>query len=346
MRSQERIPSRAPSDRIWQWLQSLSRTASASPDGVIRVTPRQVYILPTKYGLTYAAMLLAMLFGSNNYGSNPGFMITFLLAGLGMAALFQTWNNLVGLEIRIRSGEPVFRGTPAEWMFTISNPSLTARGKIEAGIYITHRGGWFGSNKTEVVPADASDIHAGSQQTLTVSRPTTHRGNLKLGRTTVSTTFPLGLFKAWTYLSPDSLVVVYPEPAAEADGIDRNHQNKGTHSQRSEENDDFDGHKVYQDGDNIMHVDWKVNARGMGLHLKNFAGQQSDEVWLRWNSTMAADPELRISRLTRAILDMYAEGVAYGFELGETRMATDYSHTHRNKCLEALATFGLEHDDG
>ena len=42
--------------------------------------------MPTRHGMLYAMMLIAMLFGSTNYGSNPGFMLTFLLAGLGMAA--------------------------------------------------------------------------------------------------------------------------------------------------------------------------------------------------------------------------------------------------------------------
>ena len=58
-------------------------------------------------------MLMAMLLGANNYGSNPGFLFTFLLAGLAMAALLQTWKNLLGLRIKPLQPDPVFLGQPA-----------------------------------------------------------------------------------------------------------------------------------------------------------------------------------------------------------------------------------------
>ncbi|NJK44685.1 MAG: aquaporin, partial [Pleurocapsa sp. SU_196_0] len=41
---------------------------------------RRVFIFPTRYGLTFAASLLAMLAGSINYDLSLGFVLTFFLA--------------------------------------------------------------------------------------------------------------------------------------------------------------------------------------------------------------------------------------------------------------------------
>ena len=58
-------------------------------------------------------MVIAMLIGSNNYGVNLGFMLTFLLAGIGLSAMIQTWRNLVHLEIVEANVDPVFCGESA-----------------------------------------------------------------------------------------------------------------------------------------------------------------------------------------------------------------------------------------
>ena len=43
---------------------------------------RRIYILPTRLGVAYAAMLFAMLLGGMNYNNNLGLWLTFLLVSL------------------------------------------------------------------------------------------------------------------------------------------------------------------------------------------------------------------------------------------------------------------------
>jgi uncharacterized protein (DUF58 family) len=325
-------------DRIRAWLQSHSRTASPDRDGVVRIQPRQIYILPTRYGLLYGVMLLAMLFGSNNYGSNPGFLLTFLLAGLGMATLFQTWKNLVGIELSAGGSEAVFCGHPAQFPLQVTNPFPTPRPAIDARVF------GDGSHAATEASLAKFDLDAICQHGIVVSRPSSHRGLLSIGRIVVSTRFPLGLFRAWSYAEPESDCLIYPAPADMASGIDGIHSNSESIFRDVNGNNDFAGHKPYQDGDNMMHVDWKVLARGKGLHLKNFDSTRGDQVWLRWESAQGPEQEQRISQLTRAVLDLDTAEVAFGLELsqgteGGIRIEPARGYGHRQQCLKALALF-------
>src|SRR5690349_25103785 len=42
--------------------------------------------------------------------------------------------------------------------------------------------------------------------------PAERRGWLALGRVMLETRFPLGLFRAWSYVEPESRCLVYPRP--------------------------------------------------------------------------------------------------------------------------------------
>ncbi len=51
---------------------------------------RRIYILPTRNGLYFAVLVLAMLLGSMNYNNSLGFALAFLLAAVGLVAMHHT----------------------------------------------------------------------------------------------------------------------------------------------------------------------------------------------------------------------------------------------------------------
>ena len=89
------------------------RVERAGANGEAEIGARRIYILPTRYGLIYATLLFLMLIGAVNYGNNPAHLLTFLLAGLGSNAIYLTWRNLRGLQLRSDGASPVFAGEPA-----------------------------------------------------------------------------------------------------------------------------------------------------------------------------------------------------------------------------------------
>ena len=53
----------------------------------VRFDRRRVYVLPTRFGMFYAALLMAMLLGALNYNNNPALLLGLLLGGAGLASL-------------------------------------------------------------------------------------------------------------------------------------------------------------------------------------------------------------------------------------------------------------------
>ena len=82
---------------------------------------RNIYILPTGYGLMYITVLGAMLIGSVNYNNNLGFLLTFLLGSLGLTAMMHTYGMLYGLRLTTATARPVFAGTPADIQITLDD---------------------------------------------------------------------------------------------------------------------------------------------------------------------------------------------------------------------------------
>ncbi len=317
------------SDPLWRWFQSFSRSAAPGANGRVRIEARSIYILPTRFGLLYGAMLLAMLLGANNYGSNPGFLLTFLLAGLGMAALFQTWKNLLNLEIRVTPGEPVFKGLRAGFPTTIHNGHKEPR----PGIVLRADG---------EITTKPVDVPAMGTNRTTFHRNARRRGWLPAGRTIVETRFPLGLFRAWAYVKSDVATLVYPAPAEISEGITRGGDNRVEAPPVQTGDDDFAGHRLYQEGDAAMHVDWKVLARGMGWQVKVFESPRGEEFLVSWDAAESTEQETRLAGMVRAVLEMDSDGKSWGLELPGTRLPVNTGSAHRNLALKALALFNLE----
>ena len=72
-----------------------------------------------------------MLLGALNYGSNLGFFYTFLLSGIGLATMLQTWRNLLGLGLTTGRCKPVFAGQMIQYIVFIENNSRFERPAIE-----------------------------------------------------------------------------------------------------------------------------------------------------------------------------------------------------------------------
>ena len=73
-----------------RWLFQLHGAQSGS----IVLAQRRIFILPSRYGLIYLVALLLMLTGSINYNLSLGFVLTFLLAALGVYSILHTFRNL------------------------------------------------------------------------------------------------------------------------------------------------------------------------------------------------------------------------------------------------------------
>lgn len=307
-------------------LASWVRVEHVSSAGRAQINGRRIYILPTRYGLIFAALLFVMLLGAVNYGNNPAHLLTFLLAGLGGNAIYLTWRNLRGLRLVCQGASPVFAGEPAQFLIELEK-SEHERPAIQLAF-----------EDSDGVLADLRPGSGRYAQRLTLTA--LPRGLHALGRLRVSTQYPLGLLRAWCYLECDLPVLVYPRPGepwtpSGGEGDDTLSGELGTG------NDDFMGLRGYHPGDQPSQIDWKSYARDRGLNTRMFSGQSTAPVWIDWQQAPGADLESRISALARAVVDADAGGRLYGLRTPHGTLRPARGPVHRHQCLRHLALYGV-----
>ncbi len=291
----------------------------------IRLTQRRVYVLPTGYGFAFALALLLMLVGSINYSLGLGYVLTFALAGMGLVSMLHTYRNIANLMVRGGRADPVFAGGTATFDLVLENPNAFDRFTLVAR---------HGASSTDVdVPGERSE-----QARLAVPAP--RRGWLELGRVTLETRFPVGLFRCWSYVRPRMGVAVYPRPDDSELPPAKARPESGEITGTGGGVDDFAGLRPYQPGDSPRHIAWKAAEREGVLLTKHFAGRGAAEMWLDWSDLPPAlDTEGRLSRLARWILLAEEAGFAYGLRIPGAEIEPGLGDAHRDACLTRLALF-------
>ena len=296
--------------------------------GLIHLGHRRVYIVPSRLGWIYAASLLVMLIGSINFALSLGFALTFMLAGMGLACMVHTFRNLARLTVSTGRSDPVFAGESARFRLYLESGVRFDRHSI----LVRHVE--FGAQLVIVVPA-------GNLTEVPLAIPVETRGLLPLGRVMLETRFPLGLFRAWSYVEPDSQCLVYPRPEFLPLPPSSGSASDGQLQTLAPGNDDYAGLRSHQPSDSPRHVAWKTLARSGEMYTKQFTGDSAARLWLEWSRVPGSDGvEQRLSRLTGWVLGAEQAGLHYGLRLPGREIAPGSGDTHRTACLEALAMHG------
>ena len=147
-------------------------------------------------------MVATMLAGSMNYNNNLAFALTFLLAGIGIVAIYHTHRTLSGLRLQYLGAEPVFAGDPLQVRFSLVNESSQPRDEILLD--------WDGCGG---VPGGVRAMD--TQDRATCRWPPAHAGPMALPGLRLSSRAPLGLMRAWAWVHMEPRPLVYPRPAPE-----------------------------------------------------------------------------------------------------------------------------------
>ncbi len=288
---------------------------------------RRIYVLPTPFGLFFAAMCLAMALGALNYNNNPALLLALLLASTGLGSLMATHLQLSGLRMDAISAEPV----PAGAAMTVVL-SLSARdNRLRHGLQL-QRG-----------PAKAgiAALCSGSA-TTSLHIQTSRRGWLHPDRIRISSTQPLGLARAWSWVWPDTPLLVYPSPEPHGPPLPAG-EGPAQQSRVHPAGDDIHHLRDYRSGDPPRTIAWKPSARRDTLLVREHEQPQGLEVILDWHSLHALPHEQRISRLARWVDTAEREGRRYRLQLpGQPAIGPAQGTAHRHACLRALALLPAE----
>ncbi|MBF0219665.1 MAG: DUF58 domain-containing protein [Gammaproteobacteria bacterium] len=310
---------------------ALLRGREAAHHGKLTLNRSRIFIIPNRYGITFATTLLAMMIGAINYNNSLAYLLTFLLAGVGMVAMVHTFRNLNRLQLQLDPAVAVFVGETMQFPLRIHNPTAYPRHAVQLLL-----------NAKEI---QRIDIDPFAEQRLTISLQVTKRGQQQAPRFTLRSHFPLGIFSAWSPCHLAATAIAYPAPAAttpfpdqrshgshsEANSTQSTHANSGNH--------EFFALRNYNAGDSLRHVHWHAFARGQALMVKQFAGQSSQRLWFDWDQLANLDPEARLSLLCRWVLDAERAGLSYGVKLPQITIPPASGHQQQQQALTALALF-------
>ncbi len=305
---------------------SLLRVVRPAGSGEAVVNGRKIYILPTRYGVMFGGLLITLLIASINYANNPAFILTFLLTGIFLQAIFHTWYNLLDLRLRSLHADPVFAGETTFFHFRLHDVGGRARHTLQLG---------FPGQESIL-----ADCPAGGGTEVRVPFQTRRRGRLRPGRLTVETRFPLGLLRAWCYLDTDMEAIVWPRPLESSlDQTDPAYEGSSD-GDRGVGTDDFVGHRDYRAGDPLGHIHWKALAGEKGLLVKQFGGDRVNRLWLDFDALEEKNTEIRLGILAGAVQELSGQPVHYGLRLPDREISPDRGEAHRVKCLDSLALHG------
>lgn len=308
--------------RIDNWVE---RHSPVSAEGVL-LHSRRLYILPTRFGYLFAAMIFILFLAAINYQNSMAFVLTFMLTALGIVSLWYTHKNLLNITVHLKTPAAVFEGENCDLIVTAEHSNISTRYAV-------------GLQYDRQIPVYLTLPPQGKAKAK-LSIATARRGRFRPKGITIFSRYPTGLFHAWGWLKFDRPVMVYPRPASRArlqQTLSGHYQGKVATS--TIEGDDFAGLREHREGESLRHISWKAYAQGKGLLTKTFQGNAQPSLWIDFSLVAGSSTEERLSIMTAMVLLADKDNLEYGVRLPGMVLEQQSGTIHRNTCLAALATF-------
>jgi uncharacterized protein (DUF58 family) len=298
-------------------LPALTRLRAPEPLPV-ELHRRRIYILPTKSGIGFGVLLAVMLVGALNYQNNAALLLTCMLGATVVNSMLVAFRALHGLRITGIRAEHACVGDPLPLHVGFETGRRPRRALSLDLDHATH--------------AFSLDARGGE---TTLAMPTERRGWSRVPRMRISSTLPFGLFRAWSWITPEHDVLVYPRalggpppPPDEDDGAQRAHGDE-----------DYAQLREYHFGDPMKRVAWKASARHDRLLIRELDAAAHDAPQrFDWEMLHGVDRETRISRLAGWVCEAHAAGRAWTLVLPDARsLGPDADNAHYHRCMTALA---------
>ncbi|WP_372882923.1 DUF58 domain-containing protein [Psychromonas sp.] len=266
-----------------------------------------------------------------SYQNNLVLALSYLLISLIVVAIFHTYANLAGLEIKVLGGKPAFVGEKAYFSLQVEG----WRAKGYDNIIIRW---WHGED-------GCFDFAAKQTTQIQVGVETHKRGILQPGKLLIESVYPLGIIRCWTWLNLDASTVIFPKPLKVDFPAQLSTANDSEQGEQFADGDDFSGLREYRAGDPVKHIAWKHYAREQGLYSKEYASSRSHDNCLDWDKFSHLHVEERLRALCYWALQFEGLQKAYGLRLPGKQIPPALGDGHRLSVLSALACFDINQSD-
>ena len=325
--------------RLYRWMRSRIKPANQ-----VKLNQKIIYILPSSSGLVFITAIALVFIAAINYAVSLAFGLAFLMVSLFLLAIFYSWNNLNRLTLSGLPTPAVFCGEQIPFNVMVSREPGRAHETLElqfhefpTGKQTSASGQQSHSSFINLIDADRDQVRV-----FALAR---RRGYYPAPLLRVSTTFPLGLARAWSVVDLNMHCLVYPKPVPfQMEEFTSGSGGNDDSTISREGTEDFYGIREYVPGDPLRQVAWKNLAKGQGMQVKEFVDYVDSRIWLDWDMFYGFSTEERLSRLCYCVLQLAKRNAPYGLKLPGIEIAPGSGLDHRDRLLRALALFGEAED--
>lgn len=289
------------------------------------------FILPTRFGWAMTGLMLCLFILGTNYQNNVILMFCYFVFAVLLLSIFHSYVSFVQYHLRFSPIQANFANQDTLLNLHLKhNPNRSQLHSLSN--IAAYRNNPF---MFEYLNDDTN--------TLTLGRY--KRGQHSVGRLSIESIFPFGLFRCWTHLTVPGKFMVYPAPLAGPLKIrQQNEQGKAGKSDNIKvSSDDLQGLREYRDTDPIHHVSWKHFAKGQGLLTRDFNDNAALNGWLYLSDYLQGDVEQALSLLAYQIIELGTQDATFGLSIGNQQIMPSKGPAHQAQCLEALALY--KHQD-
>lgn len=260
-----------------------------------------VFVFVSRQGLLFLLLLFVTFATGTNYANNLILGLFFYLLSLGLVCAVLTFLQLSSLRIELQKTALGQAGGLIWVELAITSHSKTPSRQVRLSFYednVTPPEGLSDSDKTRFL-RERAVVLSSVKEAVSVCLPVIadKRGQVVLPKLRLSSTYPLGVVKAWAYGRFVSHAYAYPTPKMPPSVAMGVNASSGAGQATQSGQSDFDKLDSYQAGESLARVSWGHLARGAGMLTKQFADGVATSSVLDYADMPASDHEGKLSQL-------------------------------------------------
>ena len=281
----------------------------------VTLIQKLIFILPTRYGWWFVLLVSLLYLLGTNYQNNLILLLSYFLLLLFLFSIVLCYQNLSGLSLRCPKAAEGFCHDPLNIEIVLSSRKQHALLQIN----VIHQEG---------ISVTLKQHHTANLPLVTLSR-----GKYKLPRIKISSEFPFGLWRGWSYVALDQYYWVYPTPEQQVDTFQ--HDDSDTHQHVKPAGDML---TPYRSGDSLRHLVWKRLARDpVNPVVRQQHIAQAEPSWVVVPKLSGDALEKALRKACYQLLMLEQSGSHYGLKLPHLTIAQSVGKVHLTRCLQELA---------
>lgn len=302
--------------RYWRKIsQYLDKRQSASEQ--VTLSQKLIFILPSRYGWWFLLLIGLLYLLGTNYQNNLILLLSYLLLSVFLLSIALCYQNMSGLTLQAQQSGEGFANE--ELTQSVQLSQLKPHLMLQLSLHQL-------SDPVQLTTNPGA---------VSIRFNAARRGCYPLPRIKISSQYPFGLWRAWSYVALKQQYWVYPSPAEQPtpyQGETPKHQPQ--HASPSQ-----DTLAPYRSGESTRFMVWKRLARDPSKPVvrQQPLAPQAEPSWVQVPAATGEALERALRHACAQLLTLEQSGNRYGLKLPALTIAQSNGAAHLQRCLQELA---------